>query len=412
MARSSISLMGRVIDKAADDENFPLRRLPSSNTLSEADPETGIHKYPLYYLQSTGLLDTSPDIQRDYGTKKLPVIESIAPGFVGYGQYDPNDPRDNPSNITTTTTAPVQTAEMNIGGLGGLLVPAAGYVLENTEIGKSLASGAKEAFSPITEAFSPAASSVVSAPAASVAANSITSVTSPVASSAPGSIVSFDPTGDLVSIGTTSPGGTSLVSAGETAGNIVSAGAEEAAGGFSLFGGEGSPSFLGPAVGFVGSLLSGEKPVKAAVKAGLSYAGTAIGTAIGGPIGGFIGGAIGGLVGGRVICNELARQGLMDRRQIILDYKFTQEHLTPQHVNGYHVWAVHVVKKLRKGKGVKFWKHIASHRANEIAYIYGERANPDYLGKIYRRIGEPTCWLIGAFCKKTDWSVLYNPKEI
>ena len=365
----------------------------------EFDPETGIRKYPLYYLQSTGLLDTSPDIQRDYGTDKLPVIESISPEFVGYGKYDPNDPRDNPSNITTTTTAPVQTAEMNMGGLGGLLVPAAGYVLENTDIGKSIISGATDALSPITEAFSPAAS---------VAADSITSA----ASSAPGSIVSFDPRGDLVYIGTTGPGGANLISTGDAAGNIVSAGAEEAAGGFSLFGGEGSPSFLGPAVGFVGSLLSGEKPVKAAVKAGLSYAGTAIGTAVGGPIGGFIGGAIGGLLGGRVICNELARQGLMDRRQIILDYKFTQEHLTPQHVTGYHVWAVHVVKKLRKGKGVKFWKHIASHRANEIAYIYGERANPDYLGKIYRRIGEPTCWLIGAFCKKTDWSVLYNPKEI
>jgi hypothetical protein len=67
---------------------------------------------------------------------------------------------------------------------------------------------------------------------------------------------------------------------------------------------------------------------------------------------------------------------------------------------------------MRKGKLVNFWKHVAGHRANEIAYIYGERDKPDYLGKIYRKILEPTCWVVGYFSKKTDWSTLYNPKEI
>ena len=116
-------------------------------------------------------------------------------------------------------------------------------------------------------------------------------------------------------------------------------------------------------------------------------------------------------VAGRVICNELRRQGLLSTRDVILDYKFTREHLTPQHVAGYHFWAVGVVKKLRKGERVKFWKHIASHRANEIAYIYGQRDKPDYLGKIYRRIFEPVCWTVGLFCKETDWSILYEDKQ-
>jgi hypothetical protein len=118
------------------------------------------------------------------------------------------------------------------------------------------------------------------------------------------------------------------------------------------------------------------------------------------------------ITGGRVICNELRRQGLLETKDVLLDYKFTKEHLTPQHVAGYHFWAVNVVKRLRKGKGVKFWKHIAGHRANEIAYIYGERDKPDYLGKLYRKIFEPVCWGIGLFCKETDWSVLYEDKEI
>ena len=125
-----------------------------------------------------------------------------------------------------------------------------------------------------------------------------------------------------------------------------------------------------------------------------------------------MGGVLGGVVGGRVICNELMKQGLMTREQVLLDYRFTRDYLTTKHVNGYHCWAVWMVKQMRKGRFTKFWKHVAGHRANEIAYIYGKREKPDYLGKVYRKILEPTCWVIGNFKKSTDWSVLYKQKEI
>ena len=157
----------------------------------------------------------------------------------------------------------------------------------------------------------------------------------------------------------------------------------------------------------IGGLLAGED-FKDAAKAGVkSGVGAAVGSVFG-PVGSFIGASI----GGRVICNELQRQGVMSRQNVLLDYRFTRDYLTPTHVNGYHVWAVWMVKQMRKGKFVKFWKHVAGHRANEIAYIYGERDKPDYLGKVYRKILEPTCWVVGKFCKVTDWSVLYNKKEI
>jgi len=171
-------------------------------------------------------------------------------------------------------------------------------------------------------------------------------------------------------------------------------------------------AFGGAVANFGVQLLMGQDPVKAAKSAGAGAIGKVLGTAIGGPIGGFIGGALGSILGGRVICNELMRQGLLTRKQVVLDYRFTRDYLTPTHVNGYHVWAVWMVKQMRKGKFVKFWKHVAGHRANEIAYIYGERDKPDYLGKVYRKILEPTCWVVGKFCKVTDWSVLYNKKEI
>ena len=172
-------------------------------------------------------------------------------------------------------------------------------------------------------------------------------------------------------------------------------------------------SAAGGAVGnFAVQLALGQDPVKAAKSAGAGAIGKVIGTAIGGPIGGFIGGALGSIVGGRVICNELYNQGLITKRQLLNDYKFTKDYLTPAHVNGYHLWALWMVKQMRKGKYVKFWKHVVLRRSNEIAYIYGERDTPDYLGKVYRKIFEPICWLLGKFCKETDWSVLYNKKEI
>ena len=179
-------------------------------------------------------------------------------------------------------------------------------------------------------------------------------------------------------------------------------GSGSVAGKANLYGGVGAGLFSVAA-----NLLSG-KSLKQSVKAGAK---TGIGTYIGGLFGP-IGALIGGFLGGRVICNELMRQGIMTRKQVVLDYKFTKDYLTPQHVTGYHIWAVWMVRQMRKGRFVNFWSHVAGHRANEIAYIYGERDKPDYLGKVYRKILEPICWSIGFFCKKTDWTVLYNEKEV
>jgi len=156
------------------------------------------------------------------------------------------------------------------------------------------------------------------------------------------------------------------------------------------------------------NLIAG-KNLKESVKTGAKVG---VGTYVGTLIGGGFGGMIGGIIGGRVICNELMRQGLLTRSEVLLDYRFTRDYLTPTHVNGYHVWAVWMVKQMRKGRFVGFWKHVAGHRANEIAYIYGDRDKPDYLGKAYRKILEPICWSIGFFCKATDWTVLYKKKEI
>ena len=176
-----------------------------------------------------------------------------------------------------------------------------------------------------------------------------------------------------------------------------------------------SGSVGGAVANFGVQLAMGEDPASAARKAGATaiagHVAKSLLVPVLGPIGGVLGGIAGALVGGRVICNELHKQGLLTKEQVLMDYKFTRDYLTPTHVNGYHLWAVWVVRQMRKGRMIKFWKHIATHRANEIAYIYGKKEKPDYLGKIYRCIGEPVCWLLGTFTKATDWSVLYKENK-
>ena len=159
-------------------------------------------------------------------------------------------------------------------------------------------------------------------------------------------------------------------------------------------------------------LTKGKDPAKSAKKGAGAAVGTYVGAVLGGPIGSVVGATVGASIGGRVICNELRRHGLMTTEDILIDYYFTQNYLTPTHVNGYHIWAVSIVRSMRKGKSVKLWHHIAHRRLNEVKYVLGKRDKPDYLGKVYRLIGESTCFILGKFCKKTDWSVLYNRKEI
>ena len=157
-------------------------------------------------------------------------------------------------------------------------------------------------------------------------------------------------------------------------------------------------------------LTKGKDPAKSAKKGGAAAVGTYVGSVLGGPIGGTIGATVGASIGGRVICNELRKQGLMKTKDVTIDYKFTMKYLKPRHIKGYHFWATKVVLGLRKGKNVKFWHHIAQHRSNEIQYIMGVRKKPDYLGKLYRHIFEPICYIIGIFAKKRDYRYLLKEK--
>jgi hypothetical protein len=113
-----------------------------------------------------------------------------------------------------------------------------------------------------------------------------------------------------------------------------------------------------------------------------------------GPAGG---GSGGGSDSGRVICTDLHRTGELSTRDWIRDTKFTFKTLSIKHVKGYLLWAEPTVRHIQKyPRYRKIWKHIAQHRANDIAWRLNE-GKFDLLGRIYAGIGEPVCWALGNF---------------
>ena len=124
-------------------------------------------------------------------------------------------------------------------------------------------------------------------------------------------------------------------------------------------------------------------------KADLATGGVAPGASGGG------GGSGGGNT--RVICTDLHRTKELSTRDWIRDTKFTFKTLSIKHVKGYLLWAEPTVKHMQKyPRYRKIWKHIAQHRANDIAWRLNE-GKFDLLGRIYAGIGEPICWALGNF---------------
>ena len=99
----------------------------------------------------------------------------------------------------------------------------------------------------------------------------------------------------------------------------------------------------------------------------------------------------------RVICTDLHRTKELSTRDWIRDTKFTFKTLSKTHVKGYLLWAEPTVRHIQKyPRYRKIWKHIAQHRANDIAWRLNE-GKFDLLGRIYAGIGEPVCWMLGNF---------------
>lgn len=444
------------------DPNKPLGSLTLTGEDPASSPEPII--YNVYQQEAQDPNLEAGTLQNLYGTSAMPVFEWVKTIVSGQRSYTPGNDFDDsmleeyeklqqqgqvPEELNLPTTAQI------VAGISAPVLQAAGQGalrgLSDVYMGGDLSAaveGATTAFRPFTTTPAAEVSSIASDAGMKLVESGQlgTDVFAPelaggrTLAEKTGQVVAFDKlneTGQFSQIGKYDPA--VLKEAGFTGPTIDAKGAVKAGANPAttelVTKAVSKPTYFGGVkerLGFSGdfsgiksagvnglislgvNLASGMKPKQAIKSAGAAAIGSYIGQALI-PIpvvGGAIGSVVGSLLGGRVICNELCRQGIMTRKQVALDYKFTRDYLTPQHVNGYHVWSVWMVRQMRKGKFVKFWKHVAGHRANEIAYIYGERDKPDYLGKIYRKILEPVCWSVGYFCEKTDWSTLYNQKEV
>ena len=116
----------------------------------------------------------------------------------------------------------------------------------------------------------------------------------------------------------------------------------------------------------------------------------------------------------RVICTELYRQGKISRSDWKRDLAYTSSALSARHVRGYHAWAIPTVRLMRKSSlWTEVWRLLGQARANQIAYIMGDRAKPDRFGAVAKVVLEGFCWVVGGFvCDRDAAAELFDGKEI
>lgn len=97
----------------------------------------------------------------------------------------------------------------------------------------------------------------------------------------------------------------------------------------------------------------------------------------------------------KVICTELHRQGLMSRDDYERCARHAREHLSEQHLRGYHLWALPVVRIMRRSKrATKFWRYLAQARADHIAALYGDETRRNLVGWMLCAVGHPVCRML------------------
>ena len=116
----------------------------------------------------------------------------------------------------------------------------------------------------------------------------------------------------------------------------------------------------------------------------------------------------------KVICTELTSKGLLDKDVYKLESEYADKYISEQTMLGYHLWAVPVVKLMRKSTIVtNCIKPFATAWANEVVHSY----KPDLykkgslLGKVIVSIGVPICHTLGWFVSTSNYRTLYEKEN-
>ena len=101
--------------------------------------------------------------------------------------------------------------------------------------------------------------------------------------------------------------------------------------------------------------------------------------------------------GGKIVCTAMYKTtGLEEWKKHIRVWQiFERKYLTPYHEKGYHILFKPFVKGMHKSNIIKaLGAHVAKHRTQDLKHIMFN-SKPSWLGRIYRKILEPICYLVG-----------------
>ena len=118
--------------------------------------------------------------------------------------------------------------------------------------------------------------------------------------------------------------------------------------------------------------------------------------------GGNDGGGGGGGGGGKsIVCTAMYQTtGLEDwSKAMKIWYIYQKKYLTIQHQEGYHKLFKPFVKGMHKNKIIRIiGAHVAKHRTQDLKHImFGSKSS--WLGRVYRKILEPICYIVGKYVK-------------
>lgn len=118
------------------------------------------------------------------------------------------------------------------------------------------------------------------------------------------------------------------------------------------------------------------------------------------------GGGGGGGGGNCVLCTYFTfERGWVSKRDYVANSRYGQERVLQKTLNGYHYWAIPLVKYLRKHKGSLkekvIFKVLVEGWIKQNAFTMGYRKQGDIRGKILMITVKPVCTLIGHFVEKT-----------
>ena len=100
---------------------------------------------------------------------------------------------------------------------------------------------------------------------------------------------------------------------------------------------------------------------------------------------------------GKIVCTAMYKTtGLEEWKKHIRVWQiFERKYLTPYHEKGYHLLFKPFVKAMHKNNIIKLLgAHVAKHRTQDLKHIMFN-SKPSWLGRIYRKILEPICYLVG-----------------